>query len=231
MQAIILAGGLGTRLKSLVPDLPKPMAPIGNKPFLAYLLDYLSLQGMQEIILSVGYKHDVIQAYFGDSYANMIIKYSIEDKPLGTGGAIKQALTQIESDLTFILNGDSFLQADYRAFLKQQQQSNANFTLALKHVADVARYGAVNVKDKQVISFFEKGKTGPGLISTGVYLCSKAFFNSFDLPEVFSIESDFLYHYIDSIKAEAFIVDDYFIDIGIPEDYMKAQNTIPKLCN
>jgi D-glycero-alpha-D-manno-heptose 1-phosphate guanylyltransferase len=229
MQAVILAGGFGTRLKSIIPDLPKPMAPIGDKPFLAFLLDYLSSQGIREIVLSVGYKHDVIMNYFGDSYAKLSIQYSVEDKPLGTGGAIKKALTYTKADLTFILNGDSFLQVDYNALLQQQQKSNAKFMLVLKHVADVSRYGAVNVKDNQVISFFEKGKAGPGMISTGVYLGSREFFNSFDLPETFSVETDFLHRYIDSIKAEAFFADNYFVDIGVPDDYLRAQRELPEL--
>lgn len=226
MQAIILAGGLGTRLKSAVPDLPKPMAPIGDKAFLAFLLDHLSTQGIQDVILSVGYQHDVIMNYFGKTYANLNLRYSIEDKALGTGGAVNKAFDQVNSDSAFILNGDSFLKVDYSALLKQQQALETNFVLTLKQMPDVSRYGAVNVENNHVTGFFEKGKTGPGLINSGVYLCSKKFFRSFELPEVFSIETDFLYCYTHRIHAGAFIVDDYFIDIGIPADYLKAQKEL-----
>lgn len=226
MQAIILVGGFGTRLRSLVADVPKPMAPIGDKPFLAFLLAYLSTQGISDVVLSVGYQHDVIKNYFNNNYSNLNIRYAIEDKALGTGGAVKKSMEYIESDHVFILNGDTFLKTDYRALLKQQQQTNNNFILTLKQVADVGRYGAVNVENNRVIGFFEKGKTGPGLINTGVYLCSKDFFNSFELPETFSLETDFLYQKTDMIKAGAHIVDDYFIDIGIPEDYLRAQQEL-----
>lgn len=226
MQAIILAGGLGTRLQAVVSDLPKPMAPIRNKPFLACLLDYLSSQGIRKVILSVGYKHEVIKNYFGNNYHGVAIEYSVEESLLGTGGAIKKALTFVDGDLTFVINGDSLLKADYQAMLQQQKKTNSKFTLALKHVADIARYGAVKVEDNHVVSFLEKGGAGPGLINTGVYLCSKAFFNSFTLPDVFSIETDFLHRHLDAIKPEAFIATDYFIDIGIPEDYLLAQTAL-----
>lgn len=224
MQAIILTGGLGTRLRSVVPNLPKPMAPIENKPFLAYLLDYLKTNGFTDIVLSVGYLKECIQDYFGTHYNDMKIRYSVEEQPLGTGGAIQYSLKQTDhSQPVFVLNGDTFVTLDYKAMLTQHLNTKATLTVALRELDDCARYGKVQINNNYINAFTEKGEAGAGLINAGVYLLNAALFGAFYLPEQFSFERDFLYPHIHNVKPHYFISDNYFIDIGIPEDYARAR--------
>ena len=124
MEAIVLAGGLGTRLRSIVLDLPKPMAPIGDKPFLEYIFKYLKKSGVTRVVLSVGYKWKVIEEYFGSSFENIELVYSVENEPLGTGGAIKKAMTKIEGEKVYIINGDTFFDVNLNAL---SLKNNSNF--------------------------------------------------------------------------------------------------------
>jgi D-glycero-alpha-D-manno-heptose 1-phosphate guanylyltransferase len=226
MEAIILAGGFGTRLKSVVTDVPKPMAPINGQPFLAFLLSYLEKQGFEKVILSVGYRHEVIIAYFKDRFRKIQVSYSVEHEPLGTGGAIKKALGLLESQLVFILNGDTFLEMDFCDMLSAHRESHADVTLALKQVSDVSRYGHVLTEGQRIIAFHEKGATGCGFINGGVYLLSANLFDRFDLPDTFSFEKDFLYPRCGELLLHGFSADGYFIDIGVPEDYLRAQSEL-----
>ncbi len=215
MQAIVLAGGLGTRLRSVVQDLPKPMAPINGEPFLAFVLEHLKKQGITEVILSVSYKYELIQEYFKDEFHGMRIRYNIEKELLGTGGAIKDALKLIKNEV-YVLNGDTFFDID----LKKLVLSNSNkICIALKQIQNFDRYGTVNI-DKQglVTSFEEKVFKKQGLINGGIYLLKKDIFDKFDLEKKFSFE-EFLQENYKSLKIQTQIFDDYFIDIGIPEDY------------
>ncbi|EAH7090767.1 D-glycero-D-manno-heptose 1-phosphate guanosyltransferase [Campylobacter coli] len=217
MQAIVLAGGLGTRLRSVVQDLPKPMAPINGEPFLAFVLEHLKKQGITEVILSVSYKYELIQEYFKDEFHGMRIRYNIEKELLGTGGAIKDALKLIKNEV-YVLNGDTFFDID----LKKLVLSNSNkICIALKQIQNFDRYGTVNI-DKQglVTSFEEKVFKKQGLINGGIYLLKKDIFDKFDLEKKFSFE-EFLQENYKSLKIQTQIFDDYFIDIGIPEDYIK----------
>src|SRR3990167_4425817 len=225
MRAIILVGGLGTRLRSVIPDLPKPMAPILGKPFLAYLLDYLKAQGITEVIFPVYHMREKIQDYFQTSYANISIHYIVEDQPLGTGGAIVNALTSTSDQTSpiFVLNGDTFVKLDYRAMYAVAEEQPTQLTMALRLVADCSRYGKVMIENNHVVAFKEKGESGPGLINSGVYLVSPQLFSQFHLPRQFSLEQDFLLPYATSLRPRAFITQDYFIDIGIPEDYARAK--------
>lgn len=230
MQAIILVGGLGTRLRSVLHDVPKPMAPIDSKPFLAYLLDYLHGQGITKIIFSVHYLREKIQSYFGDHYHGMDISYAIEAEPLGTGGAILNALSVNENpEPVFILNGDTFVKVDYKSMYERHLQSSGDFTMALRAVNDCSRYGKVVVEQNIVTQFKEKGETGQGYINAGVYLVNPQLFSQFDLPSHFSLEKDFLLPYLPRLNPQAFIANDYFIDIGIPEDYARAKAELPVL--
>lgn len=223
MQAIILAGGRGTRLGAVVPHLPKPMAPIRSRPFLEILLDYLKAEGIREVVLSTGYMSETIVSYFGTQYETISIQYVIEARPLGTGGAIKRALREVTSDPVFVLNGDTFVKVDYRGMLAAHKEASSVMTLALKHAEDVSRYGKAIVEAGRVVSFHEKGSSGPGLINAGVYLLTRSLFDPFNLPEAFSFENEFLYPKVAEIRPQAFITNDYFIDIGNPEDYQRAQ--------
>ncbi|OGT47449.1 MAG: hypothetical protein A3E83_01760 [Gammaproteobacteria bacterium RIFCSPHIGHO2_12_FULL_41_20] len=225
MRAIILVGGLGTRLQSVVPDLPKPMAPIRGKPFLAYLVDYLKLQGITSILFPVHHLREKIQDYFQDSYAGLSIDYVVETEPLGTGGAIVNALAYLPAHTApvFVLNGDTFVKLNYRAMYAQAEKQQAPFTMALRLVQECSRYGKAIVENDRIIGFREKGGGGPGLINSGIYLIRPQVFSSFTLPKQFSIEHDFLFPYAAALRPLAFITQDYFIDIGIPEDYARAQ--------
>ncbi|EOJ1573993.1 nucleotidyltransferase family protein [Campylobacter jejuni] len=214
MQAIILCGGLGTRLKSVIKDIPKPMAPINNKPFLEFIFEYLKKQGIKEVILAVSYKYEVIKGYFKDEFLDIKIKYSIEKELLGTGGAIKEALKFIKNE-AYVLNGDTFFDID----LSKLKLDESKICLALKQMNDFDRYGTVNIDEQGfVISFEEKIFKNEGLINGGIYLLTEDIFNEFDLEKKFSFE-EFLQENYKKLKAKAHIFDDYFIDIGVPEDY------------
>ncbi|ELJ8910308.1 NTP transferase domain-containing protein, partial [Campylobacter coli] len=173
MQAIILCGGLGTRLKSVIKDIPKPMAPINDKPFLEFIFEHLKKQGIKEVILAVSYKYEVIQEYFKDEFLSIKIKYSIEKEPLGTGGAIKEALKFIKNE-AYVLNGDTFFGID----LSKLKLNGSKICLALKQMNDFDRYGTVNVDEQcLVISFEEKVFKKQGLINGGIYLLKKDIFD------------------------------------------------------
>lgn len=214
-EAIILCGGLGTRLRSVISDVPKPMAPIKNKPFLAFVLEYLKKQNISRVVLAVSYKYEIIQEYFGNSYLGMQILYSIEKEPLGTGGAILEALNLINSDSCYVLNGDTFFDVN----LDRLKLDNSDICVALKHMKNFDRYGSVDIDNNSYISAFnEKKFTSNGLINGGVYLIKKNIFNSFNLPNKFSFEKFFQENFL-IFNAKATVFDDYFIDIGIPQDY------------
>ncbi|EPP1572626.1 D-glycero-D-manno-heptose 1-phosphate guanosyltransferase [Campylobacter lari] len=214
MQAIVLAGGLGTRLKSVVQDLPKPMAPINGKPFLAFVLEYLKKQGITEVILSVSYKYKLIQEYFKDEFEGIKIRYNIEKELLGTGGAIKDALKFIQNQ-AYVLNGDTIFDID----LKKLALNDGKICIALKQMQNFDRYGTVNVDNQGIVtSFEEKVFKKQGLINGGIYLLKKDIFDEFDLEKKFSFE-EFLQENFELLKIQTQIFDDYFIDIGIPQDY------------
>ncbi|EAH9952218.1 D-glycero-D-manno-heptose 1-phosphate guanosyltransferase [Campylobacter lari] len=216
MQAIVLAGGLGTRLKSVVQDLPKPMAPINGKPFLAFVLEYLKKQGITEVVLSVSYKYELIQEYFKEEFEGMRIRYNIEKELLGTGGAIKDALKLIQNQ-AYVLNGDTIFDID----LKKLVLNDSKICIALKQMQNFDRYGNVSVDNQGIVtSFEEKVFKRQGLINGGVYLLKKDIFDEFDLEKKFSFEW-FLQVNHKVLKIQTQIFDDYFIDIGVPEDYKR----------
>ena len=223
MKAIILAGGFGTRLKERVPDLPKPMAPVAGQPFLRYIIDHLINGGIKDIIISVGYLSEVIISYFKHSYRGAAITYVIESVPLGTGGAIANAVLENNEEAVLVVNGDTFVNIDYNGFLKWYQLGTPTLALVLKNVDDVSRYGSVTVSNDIVSGFLEKGKVGAGLINAGVYIIPVDIFSKYGLIGRFSLESDFLQKYCIELSLRAFITNAYFIDIGVPEDYERAQ--------
>lgn len=229
MEVIILAGGLGTRLQNAVPDLPKPLAPIGGRPFLSWLLDYLEKQGVSHAILSVGYRHKDIVKHFGCRYGSISLSYAVEDMPLGTGGAVLNALKYLKEDLIFIVNGDTFLAMDYMAMLQHHEDTKAQITVAVRQVKDVSRYGRVVTQGTSLVSLEEKSPAGSGLINAGVYLLNRAIFSDKKFPESFSLERDFLPAQLDHECASFFVVPGYFIDIGVPDDYQRAQLELPAM--
>jgi len=227
---IILAGGFGTRLQSVVKDVPKPMAPIADKPFLQWLLEYLTPFKPGQIILSTGYKHDSIESYFGKHFKGIPINYSIENEPLGTGGAIKKAMTLVKTKNALVLNGDTFLRIKHLEFFNFHCLNNSIFTMALKPMENPTRYGTVTCDQNRIVQFNEKDeKCENGLINTGVYLLSAMVSEHFPVEEKFSFEKDFLEPKSNELNMHCFVTDAYFIDIGIPEDFQKANNEFPKL--
>ena len=223
-EAIILAGGLGTRLRSVVKDIPKPMAKINNKPFLEYLFKYLSFHNVEHIILAVGYKSNTIKEYFENNFKNLSITYSEEKELLGTGGAIKQALEFTNSKDILILNGDTFFDIDLENFYKFHKSKNSKLTLALKEMYNFDRYGVIEINaNYRITAFLEKKYRNKGLINGGFYLLNKKFFLSLNLPKKFSFEKDFIEKYFRDFNFYGIPFDSYFIDIGIPEDYERAK--------
>ena len=223
MQAIVLAGGLGTRLRRVVPDLPKPMAPVAGRPFLAWVLDALVDAGFEAAVLAVGYRHEVIRQHFGEDYRGMALRYSVEDSPLGTGGAIRLAAGQVEHDPVFVLNGDTYLELDYAGMLDAHRRAAANLSVAVCRVPDVGRYGALEIENERIHGFLEKGGSGPGLINAGVYLVSSDILQQIPAGQPFSFEQQLLVPRVREIRPLAYQTKGRFIDIGIPEDFERAQ--------
>ena len=225
--AIILAGGLGTRLKTIISDLPKPMAPIMNVPFLTYQLNYLKHFGIKKVIFSVGYLSEKIIAHYNQSFENINIEYSIEKNPLGTGGGIRMAMSNLNEDLVLILNGDSFFDLNLEQFYNLHLEQKAEFSLALRYVNNSERYGNIEFNSSnQITSFIEKNQLNQsGYINAGVYILSKKLYLQNTKPDInFSIEKDFFEKQLNQLIIKGFEFKDYFIDIGIPEDYLKAQD-------
>lgn len=241
-QAIILAGGFGTRLQQVVSEVPKPMAPVNSRPFLEYLLDYLMYYNVKEVILSVGYKAEAIKNHFRHRYRNVKINYAVEEEPLGTGGAIKKALGYCHDNPVLVLNGDTFFDVDLRLMAEFHSDNNADFTMAVRKVRDVQRYGCVMLNEEsRITGFSEKNtQTGEGFINGGIYILSagllkKKSIEGETLPffkgesvTPFSLEKDFLEKYYRDLNIFGFVSENYFIDIGIPEDYYKAQHDFAK---
>ncbi|MEI6575659.1 MAG: nucleotidyltransferase family protein [Bacteroidota bacterium] len=223
MEAIILAGGLGTRLQSVVSEMPKCMAPVAGKPFLAYVLERLVNEGLTHAILSVGYKHEMITSHIGNNYNGIPISYAIEYEPLGTGGGIRMAMAYAKEDNVFVLNGDTVFEVNLPLMDAYHQENDFDLTMALRQLEDTSRYGAVELEaNGSVVRFLEKGFfTGPGLINGGIYCIRRKSLLALDLPEKFSFEKDLLEKNI--LNLGGFPSDAYFIDIGIPEDYERAQ--------
>jgi len=224
MEAIVLAGGLGTRLRPVVEDLPKSLAPVAGRPFLAILLDNLARQGFTSVVLSVGYKHGLVQSAVGDAFAGLRIRYAVEDQPLGTGGAIRFAARLCSESELFVLNGDTWVDLDFGAMRAAHRVSGSRLTVCTVRVADAGRYGAVRVDGKRIAGFEEKGKVGSGEINAGIYALPRDLLEGMGLPQVFSFEREVLEGRLDELHPVAFLTSGFFIDIGVPDDYARAQS-------
>ena len=222
MDAIVLAGGLGTRLRSVVADIPKSMAPICGKPFLDTLLTVLAQKGFHHIILSLGYKAEQIVAYFGNQFAGMQISYEIELQPLGTGGAIRKALHHCRENHAFVFNGDTYVDLEV-SIIERQWRIYQRPIIVAREVDDTSRYGRLHSTDGRVTGFAEKGAAGQGLINAGCYVLPVHLLDDFPIGQAFSLESDFLTHTVHQQHIDLFLTQGQFIDIGIPEDYARAQ--------
>lgn len=222
---IILAGGLGTRLRGEISDLPKAMAPVNGRPFLEYLLNYINHAGFKRVILSTGFMSDVIEKHFRHQYKSLELVYSIEKEPLGTGGGIKMAVQKVRSPYFIVLNGDTFFPIDIQGFFQKHIEQLVNLTIALKEVEDASRYGLVDCDEVGKITAFKEKSSliHSGLINGGIYIIKKKYFNKFSFPDKFSFEKDFLQANVNSGDFYCQVFPDYFLDIGIPDDYKRAQ--------
>jgi len=224
MEVVVLAGGMGTRLKSVVSNVPKPMAPVNDQPFLKYLLTWLSKYNVSSIIISVGFMGNVIEDYFGDSFNNIPISYTREDKPLGTGGGILLALNAATHDNVVVINGDTYFPIDLDQFSALHIQHGGQVTVALKKMTEFDRYGTVEFEGGDVKKFNEKKHCKAGVINGGIYAINKSRLNLQGLPDVFSFETEVLEKLAGTGNLKGAIYDEPFIDIGIPKDYKKAIN-------
>ncbi len=222
MEAIVLAGGFGTRLRHVVPDVPKPMAPVCDRPFLEFILDDLQAYGITKVILAVGYKKEVIQAHFGNWYKDMQVLYSEEDTPLFTGGAIKKALQLCSDELVFVVNGDTYFDVDLNAMKAFHTDHHSDLTLAMREMHHFERYGTLKLDKDRIVAFHEKQPMEQGFINGGIYLLSRQLLEQVP-EEQFSFETDFMERQVDTLRIMGYESKGYFIDIGIPEDYAKAQ--------
>lgn len=227
MQAILLAGGLGTRLRSVVSDRPKPMALIGEKPFMEYVVHELSRHGITDIIFAVGYKGSMVEEYFGDGSGfaapdgtPITVHYAYEEELLGTAGAIKNAGRFVTEDSFFVLNADTFYQIDYSRLVTMQQESDLDMALVLREVPDISRYGAAVLTNGRLTGFNEKtAQAKPGTINGGVYLMKRALLDEIPAGKV-SLENEMIPKWLSEGRSlGGFVNDGYFIDIGIPEAY------------
>ena len=223
-EAIILAGGKGTRLRSVVNDVPKPMAKIQGKPFLEILIETFYSKGIDHFVLSVGYLSDIIVNHFTDKYSDIRISFSVEDEALGTGGATRLAMAKLEGEQVLVLNGDSLFDVDLNEI--DQFASLDTPIIFGRIVDDVSRYGHFTYDGHQIKKYAEKEGHGHGCVNGGVYVFNKNLFNNFTLHHKFSIETDFFSKIPDERTANLIISDGYFIDIGIPESYSRAQEEL-----
>lgn len=223
MEAILLAGGFGTRLKHIVNDVPKPMADISGKPFLEYVLDYLSQEDITRVIMAVHYKKECIMDYFRENYRGISIQYSVEETPLFTGGAVKKALSLCTEDYIWVINGDTYFQVPLKAMKDFCIAEHVCAAIAVKRMTHFSRYGKVEMdENSRITAFCEKAPCEEGYINGGIYYIQKSLLNSY--PEKFSLENDCFPQLLKGGKIAGFKSDGYFIDIGVPEDYYAAQD-------
>lgn len=224
MECIVLAGGFGTRLQSVVADVPKCMAPVNERPFLHYLFNYLEEYNCTKVILSLGYKHEVVLEWLKSQERPFEVDYVIEDEPLGTGGAVQLAMQKATDEDVVILNGDTMFRVDLEQLFQFHQSRKAEVSIALKQLEKFDRYGSVDVGDDMHIASFEEKKYKEiGLINGGIYVINKQALSQKRLPQKFSLEKDYFEAFVGERNMFGLVSDTYFIDIGIPVDYQQAQ--------
>ncbi|MCS6805664.1 MAG: nucleotidyltransferase family protein [Blastocatellia bacterium] len=232
MTTLVLCGGLGTRLRAVIGERPKALAPIAGHPFLHYLLRYLQRQHVRDVVLCTGFGAAEIEAYCQDGRAwQLEIRYSCEDRPLGTAGAIKQAESYVRSNPLCVLNGDSLVQADLSTLVQFHRAKQARMTLCLVEVPSRARFGSVTLAaDGTIISFGEKRHQQAGLINAGLYVMDQAVLQMIPPGSPLSLERDVLPRMIGQ-RLYGLVAADPFIDIGTPETYTLAQSLLPDWMN
>lgn len=229
-EAIVLAGGFGTRLAHVVPDVCKPMAPVAGRPFLRFIMDQLAAAGVERVVVADGYRREQIEGFFGTGYRGMDIVYSPEETPLFTGGAVKQALARCEGDWVFVMNGDTWLDVDFAAMeaVAEDAPEGVKVVVAVKRMRGFERYGTVGVDAAGAITaFHEKRPCTDGLINAGVYLVRRDALDA--MPAKFSLENDWFERVVTDGALHACVCEGDFIDIGVPEDYERAQSMLAPL--
>jgi len=227
LDALVLAGGFGTRLAATVPGLPKPMAPVCGRPFLELLLGALRSKGLRRAVLSLGYRAEMITAHFGPRFGELELVYEIETTPLGTGGAIRAGLARCQGEAALVVNGDTLLDLELGALCARWQAERRPLLVACE-VPDTTRYGRVDVRGERLVGFTEKGTPGPGWINSGHYVLPRGLLSDPALPSAFSFEADFLVPRLAQLDIAVFASQGDFIDIGIPEDYARAQTALAR---
>jgi D-glycero-alpha-D-manno-heptose 1-phosphate guanylyltransferase len=229
-EAIILAGGLGTRLKETVPGIPKCMAPVAGQPFLKHVIRYLLSQGVEKFIFSLGHKHEMIEDFLNAEFSTLDFQCSIEEEPLGTGGAIQLACRRATTENIIIVNGDTLFKVDLHSLVRDHLDFKADCTLALKSLSNFDRYGVVELDTNYTVkSFREKQFYKQGDINGGIYILNVENFLDKGFPEKFSFEKDYLEKYYAERKIYGTLHDQYFIDIGIPVDFARAQEELKQI--
>jgi D-glycero-alpha-D-manno-heptose 1-phosphate guanylyltransferase len=233
MQAIILAGGKGVRLRAAVPDLPKPLAPVGRRPFLEHQMSYWLAQGVDRFVLAVGYKADMIIDRIGRNFGGAPVDYAVEERPLGTGGALLHALHQLRHDEPFlVLNGDTFFDVPLPDLRRFHDKNGSDWTLGLFPTEDSGRYLGMNLdEDGRLVSFSSPSIRGEVWANGGVYLISPGVLDSVGgrFSGEVSLESEIMPALLESHSAiYGMRHSGRFIDIGIPADYERAASVLAK---
>ncbi len=224
ITAVILAGGLGTRLRPVIGDRPKALAEVGGRPFITYLLDQLAVVKVKNVVLCTGYMSQQVKAALGETYVSMNLSYSQESSPLGTGGALRLASPLLKSDVVLVMNGDSFCETNLKAFYLVHRLREAKATILLTEVRDTNRFGWIEIEDDgRINGFIEKKKTNhPGWINAGIYLIRRSLLETISPDRMVSLEKDTFPSWIGR-GLYGFRCQGRFLDIGTPESYSDAQ--------
>lgn len=229
-RALVLVGGAGSRLRSRVADVPKPMALVAGRPFLSYLLDLLAAQGVQSVVLATGRLGHLVKEHYGSRYGSLELVYSHEHEPRGTGGAVRAALPLLNGDPFVLLNGDSIAPFSVDAMKRLRQSRGAGLVLTLHHEPDVSRYGAVLTHGDEVVDLAEKGRGGPGLINSGIYFVADPCIDLIESkPERFSFETEVLTPWVRTHRTPFVLSPGPFVDIGVPEAYDAAAPVVAQV--
>ena len=230
-DVIILAGGQGTRLQGVLGDVPKCMARIAGRPFIEYQLANLMQFKLYNVILAIGHLKEAVINHFEGYWRTCGILHSIEEEPLGTGGALKYAVKLCTSEIFLAMNGDTLFLADLMRLFSLQERLRADAVIALRRVPDAGRYGSVVMDNsRRIIAFNEKSDPGAeGLINGGIYLMKRKVIENYPPEGKFSLEEEFLPEVCKTYKIYGVEFNDYFIDIGVPEDLERAERELPTL--
>tara|TARA_B100000941_G_scaffold288307_1_gene264961 strand:- start:190 stop:888 length:699 start_codon:yes stop_codon:yes gene_type:complete len=226
-KAIILAGGKGTRLDSVSGGIPKPLIEVCGKPFIEYVLEHGIAQGIDHFILAVSYKWNLFMDNYSTNFKDKLISYSVEETPLGTGGAVKKAFLDFDLNESYVINSDTYFKANYNKLYDTFKAHNADCGMMIKEIADTSRYGSIEIDDSnRLTTFKEKSIKSKGYINGGIYVIKKDTFDKIDSGNKFSLESDLFENYVKELNIIAYKSKNKFIDIGVPEDLLKAESLI-----